>query len=125
MTKKRRNMKPKKQPKTPSRERYELANPTVSARISLATRDKLLSNLEVLGMSMSKALKVLAGELEIKAKPVEEATHEGFQRAKKLYMVSYPCSRCGKTIPISDPKTKAVVAKYMSEAGWHHSRCPE
>lgn len=114
---------------TPSRERYERDNPTVSARISLATRDKLLTHLEALNMSLSKALKVLAGELEIKAKPVEEAREEGFQagfqKARKHYLVTFPCSECGKPVQITDPQTKAVVARYMAEKGWQHSECPQ
>lgn len=114
----------KKQP-PPSRGRYEASHPTVSARIPLATREKLLSNLESLGMSLSEALKHLAGELEVKAKPIEEARNEGFQRAKNLYMVTFACSQCGKPISIVETKTKAEVARYMSERGWKHSKCPQ
>jgi len=59
--------------KSTSREKYEKENPTVSAWVSKETRDRLLVNLAKLGMSLTDALKVLAGEF------------------MKLYMVTYQC----------------------------------
>jgi antitoxin component of RelBE/YafQ-DinJ toxin-antitoxin module len=109
--------------KTPSRERYEKNNPTVSARVSRETRDKLLQSLAKLGMSLSDALKVQAGELEKKAIPIEEARKEGFEEAKKLYKVTYPCSVCGKPIDLTTPKAKEAASYYMHESGWHHAKC--
>ena len=114
--------------KTPSRERYEKANPTVSARIPVATRDKLLASLEALNMSLPEALKVLAGEMEVKTKPIEEARKEGlsagFRQARSQYMVTFPCSECGKPIAITEPKIKAEIVRYMSKSRWKHSQCP-
>ena len=118
-----------KKPEPPSRDKYDRAHPTVSARLPLATRDKLLAKLEALNMTLPEALKVLAGELEIKAKPIEEARNKGFQvgfqQAKKRYLVTFPCSECGKLVPITEPKAKAKIARYMSESGWKHSQCPK
>ncbi len=80
----------------PSRKKYEEENPTVSARVPKETCDRLYVNLEKLGMSLADALKVLAGELEIKVKPIDEAREAGYEEAKNLYMITYPCSVCGK-----------------------------
>ena len=60
----------KQQHKSPSRIKYEGENPTVSARLPKETRDKLLKNLAESGISLADALKILAGELEIKMKPI-------------------------------------------------------
>ena len=109
--------------KSPSRERYEKENPTVSGRIPKETRHNLLLNLKKMGMTLPDALKVLAGELELKVKPIDEARKEGYEEAKNLYTVTFPCDVCGKPIPIKNPKTKEAVSKYMTEHGWAHAEC--
>ncbi len=113
------------QKKSPSRERYEQENPTVSARVSKETRDKLLEVLPKLGMSLSDAFKVLAGELEVKAGPIDEARRQGYEEAKKLYMVTYQCFICGKPLVITSPETKRVVSKFLTTHGWGHKKCIE
>jgi hypothetical protein len=110
--------------KSPSRERYEKENPTVSARVPAETRDKLLVNLAKLNMTLSDALKVLAGELEVKVVPIDEARGKGFEDAMKLCMVTYPCHKCGKPMHITSPRAKEAVRGFMIEQGWGHSRCP-
>jgi hypothetical protein len=109
--------------KSPSRERYEKENPTVSARIPKETRHKLLSNLKELGMTLPDALKVLAGELEIKAIPIQEARQAGYEEAKNRFVVMYPCNVCGKPIALTSPKAKEYVREYMAKAGWGHVEC--
>ena len=109
--------------KSPSRIKYEQNNPTVSARVPKETRDRLLVNLAKLGMTLPDALKVLAGELEVKVMPIDEARGQGFEDAMKLYMVSYPCNICAKIIHLTSEKAKEAVAKYMHEAGWGHVEC--
>jgi hypothetical protein len=118
-----------KRSKPPSREKYEKENPTVCARVSKGTRDRLLVNLAKLGMTLPDALKGLAGELEVKAIPVEEARQkgykEGYEEAMKLYMVTYLCFECGKPIAITSLETKRVVSKFLTEHGWGHTKCIE
>ena len=109
--------------KSPSRERYEKENPTVSGRIPKETRHNLLLNLKKIGMTLPDALKILAGELEVKVIPINEARQAGYEEAKNLYMVTFPCDVCGKPIPIKNPKTKEAVSKYMTEHGWAHAEC--
>ena len=101
--------------KSPSRERYEKENPTVSGRIPKETRHNLLLNLKKIGMTLPDALKVLAGEIEVKVRPIDEA--------KNHYMVTYPCSVCGKLIPLTSPKAKEAASRYMTEHGWAHAEC--
>lgn len=109
--------------KSPSREKYEESHPTVSARVLKETRDKLHANLAKLGMTLPQALMVLAGELEIKTKPIHEARHEGFEEAKKLYMVTYSCPICRSPVPIISPSAKEAAGKYMAERWPGHPEC--
>ncbi len=98
----------KQRRKPPSRIKYEKENPTVSARLPVEVRGKLLAKLKTLDMRLADALKVIAGELEIKAVPIEEAKKASYEEAKKRYMVTYLCRVCGK---------------YMTEHGWGHAEC--
>ena len=109
--------------KPPSRKKYEEGNPTVSARVSKETRHNLLLNLKKIGMSLADALKVLAGELELKVKPIDEARRQGYEETKNLYMVPFPCSECGEMIPITGKKAKEAVMEFMIEHGWGHAEC--
>ena len=109
----------------PSRIKYEQSHPTVSARIPKETRDRLLVNLAKLGMTLPDALKVLAGELEVKVMPIDEARGQGFEDAMKLYMVTYPCHKCGKPMHITSPRAKEAVRGFMIKQGWGHSKCHE
>jgi len=111
--------------RSPSRDRYEKNNPTVSARVPIETRDKLLEALPKLGMSLADALKVLAGKLEIQAIPVDAARRQGYEEAKKLYSVTYQCFVCGKTIVLTNPETKRVVSRFLTEHAWGHTKCIE
>jgi len=111
--------------KSPSRERYEKENPTVSGRIPKETRHNLLLNLKKIGMTLPDALKVLAGELEVKVVPIDKARGKGFEDAMKLYMVTYPCHKCGKPMHITSPRAKEAVRGFMIEQGWGHIACHE
>jgi hypothetical protein len=109
--------------KSPSRERYEKENPTVSGRMLKEKRDKFYANLAKSGRSVSDALNSLADDLELKVRPIDEARRQGYQEAKNHYMVTYPCVVCGKQIPITSRKTKDAVMRYMVEHGWGHAEC--
>jgi deoxycytidylate deaminase len=109
--------------KSPSREKYEKENPTVSGRMPKEKRDKFYANLAKSGRSVSDALNSLADNLELKVRPIEEARKAGYEEAKNLYMVTFPCSKCGEPIPIKNPKTKEAVSKYMTEHRWAHAEC--
>jgi hypothetical protein len=113
----------KKKRKSPSREKYEKENPTVSGRMPKEKRDKFYANLAKSGRSVSDALNSLADDLELKVRPIDEARKAGYEEAKNLYMVTFPCSKCGEPIPIKNPKTKEAVSKYMTEHGWAHAEC--
>ena len=114
-----------KKKKLPSRIKYDQKHPTVSARMSVEARAKLLLNLEKGGISVADAFKILAGELELKVKPLDEATKTGFEKARNLYMVTYPCDICGKPTALTSPKGKEVASKFMTTQGWGHAKCHE
>ena len=103
--------------KPPSRKKYENENPTVSARVPVKTRDALRISLAKLGMTLPDALKVLAGELAVKVIPINEARKAGHEEAKNHYIVTYPCSVCGKLIPLTSQKAKEAVSRYMTSQG--------
>ncbi len=109
--------------KSPSREKYEKENPTVSARVPEETRERLRVVLPKLGMSLADALKVLAGELEVKVTPIDEARQAAYEEAKNLHMVTYPCEICGKTIEVMSTKQKEAIRRYMLKYGWGHADC--
>ena len=114
-----------KRRKSPSREKYEKENPTVSARLAKETRNRLRAVPAKLAMSLSAALKVLAGDLEVKVRPTDEARQAGYEEAKNRYMVTFPCDVCGKPVAITSPKAKEVVSKYMAKYGLGHAKCHE
>ncbi len=115
--------KPKK--KAPSRERYENSHPIVSARMPIDKRDRLLAVLARLGLTLGQLLIRFADEHEITTRPLAEARKEGFQEAKKMFAVYYPCQKCGKQIAINSPEEKLAAARHMVEDGWSHQQCPE
>ncbi len=113
----------RKSKKTPSRIRYEQSHPTVSARLPIDKREKLLAVLRSLGVTLPQLLLHFIGEYEIKVKSIEEARKAGFEEAKNLYMIAYPCRSCGKLIPITGEQAKEAASKYMTEHGWGHKEC--
>ena len=86
-------------------------------------RDKFYANLAKAGRSVPDALNSLADDLELRVRPIDEARRQGYEEAKNHYMVTYPCSVCGKLIPLTSPKAKEAVSRYMTEYGWGHAEC--
>lgn len=115
----------KKKQRSPSRDRYEKKKPTFSARVTRETHERLCEVLPKLGMSRADALGILAGKLEIKAIPVDEARRQGYEEAKKLYSITYRCCVCGKPIVITNPGTKMAVSRFLITHGWGHKKCIE
>ena len=119
----------KRKKKSPSRIKYETSHPTVSARIPIEIKQKVIANLKTLDMNMADAFKKLAGELEKKAKPIElmkKAEYKaGYSAAKIYYAVPYQCSKCGQTIVINTPEEKEAASILMTAEGWRHETCPE
>lgn len=107
----------------PSRIKYGKNHPTVSARLPKEKRDKLMALLVSLGITLPQLLLKFIGEYELKLVPIEEARKKGFLEAKDIYMVSYPCRRCGKPVAITSKHSKDLVSKYMAEHGLGHDKC--
>ncbi len=121
----------KKKTKPPSREKYEMNNPTVSARMPSDKRAKLQSVLQRLGLSLADLLISIADEKEIKLKSSDEAREEGYkqgyragyEKATGLYQVTYPCPICGKPVSMTSPKSKALAGNFMAQYGGGHAEC--
>jgi mRNA-degrading endonuclease RelE of RelBE toxin-antitoxin system len=115
--------------KSPSRIKYETSHPTVSARIPIEIKEKVIANLKTLDMNMADAFKKLAGELEEKAKPIDlmkKAEYKaGYRAAKNYYAVPYQCSKCGQITVINTPEEKEAASILMTAEGWRHETCPE
>jgi len=76
-----------------------------------------------MGMTLPDALKILAGELEVKVIPIDEARQAGYEEAKNHFMVTYPCSVCGKPVALTSPKAKEYASRCMTDRGWGHGEC--
>ena len=109
----------------PSRIRYEKENPTVSARVPKEVRDALYSVLTKSGLSLAEVLKSIAAGSEIMEVAIEKTRKTEFEKAKNRYMITCACSKCGKPMVITNPKTKEILGKYLTEHQWHHEKCPE
>jgi len=116
-----------KKKRTPSRIKYELKRPTVSFRISKELYERLQAVKEAEGKSTTEVLKVGVGLLEVKNRKEKEVRdqdyEEGYEEAKNLYMVTYFCEICGKTIEVMSTKQKEAIRRYMLKYGWGHADC--
>ena len=79
------------------------------------------------GKSATEILKIGVGLLEVKIGKEQELRDlgykQGFKKAQGLYMVSYPCAKCGKLLLVATPEAKRAASSYMMEAGWGHVDC--
>jgi len=121
----------RKKKKSPSRIKYEQSHPTVSFRVSRELYDRLQAVKEAEGTSITDVLKVGVGLLEVKVRKEEEVRREGYENgfgrgyeeAQVLYMVTYPCRVCRKTLEVTSAKEKEAIKGYMLEHGWGHANC--
>ena len=114
----------KKKKIAPSRIRYDRSHPTVSARLPIEKRERLLALLGSLGITLPQLLLHFIDEYEIKVISVAEARRAGYEEAKEVYMITHLCSIC-KPIEIISPNAREAIAKYMVEQGWAHKECRE
>jgi len=108
---------------------HDLNSGMLALGVEGGVQDRLKAVLKENGISFADWVKQ---QLEIKEaeettykKAYDEGRNDGYDEAKKKYLVTFPCSLCGKTIEITHPKTKEAVAKYMREYGWGHVACHE
>ncbi len=110
---------------SPSRARYEKANPTVSVRVSSELREWLTRMKEWHDLSLGDVLRI---GLE-KAKPDLATARtrgfaEGYEMARDEYEVTYWCSGCRRRhLSIKSQEAKEAAAEMMYDAGWHSSAC--
>ena len=95
----------------------------MSGRVPKEIRDKLRTNLAKQGKSLTNALIAIANDLEIKEKTYDEVWQEGYEEAKRRFMVPFPCNVCGEPLEITNPKAKKVTGQCMHDLGWGHAKC--
>jgi hypothetical protein len=49
---------------------------------------------------------------------------QGYERGKRDYEITYPCSRCGGPLTVSpNGDSHKDIIEYMKKAGWAHKTC--
>ena len=106
----------------PSRERYDLLHPTVSARVTQQLYKELMDLRQGTGKSLGDILREALGK---QAPSAKNAYRKGYEDARLKYAVTYKCSKCGGNRIMGSDNEKTAAAAYMREHGWHHHSCPE
>lgn len=117
--------------KSPSRVKYEQNNPVSSSRVDKKLKETLREIKEKEGLSQTDVLRRGAGlvvvkmrkEQEIWQRAFDKGEENGIRRVEAVYMVSYPCDKCKKMIPVTTDEEKEAIRKFMVENGWHHDDC--
>lgn len=104
----------------PSRIRYEQKNPTVSFRLPRSLHTDLSQILAVSEQSFADFVKEALG---VKERSVGAAYNTGHRAAKEEYLVTYPCTVCGKTIEVESAKEKLAAREFFKEGRWGHGDC--
>ena len=115
----------------PSRKKYEEDNPVVSFRASRKDYGTFIAIREKLGMSHGDVYKTGLGVIQVKIRAEEEVRREAYDEgwekgitgAVEAYMVTYPCSICGKSTEVTTEGEKKAIRGYMVEHGWGHADC--
>jgi hypothetical protein len=121
----------KQRRRSPSRIKYEQANPVVSTRVAREIHSRLRALEQSEGVSMADALKVGLGLIEVKVraeheirqKAYDQGWEKGVEEACNIFMVTYPCSVCGKEMTVSSEEEKKDIRRFMINSGWHHGDC--
>jgi len=110
----------KKKHQPPSRIRYNKTHPTVSIRVSRDLYDELKDLREKSGKSLGD---ILREALSKQAPSANKAFQRGFDKARRQFVVTYRCSRCGGIIEVTNNQEKQEIADYMRSEGWLHTSC--
>jgi hypothetical protein len=115
----------KKTHKPPSRARYELSHPTVSARISKNEHQKLKQYLDDREISLAEFIRESLEIQKPKIEAIWEAGREqGYSQAKNEFEIWYFCHRCSEPITIlPNSKSHKALIEYMFVKGWRHANC--
>lgn len=120
-----------KKKKTPSRLKYEQNNPVSSSRIDKQLKETLREIKEKEGLSQADVLRRGTGLVEVKMRKEEEIRQQaydegeenGIRMAERVYMVTYPCSKCGKMKAVTTDEEKKAIRDFMVQSGWCHADC--
>jgi len=109
--------------KPPSRVRYEAANPAVSCRVGKDLYRRLQAVRKAEGRSLADVLAIGLGVLEVKMKSEAELRQQGYEQAAQLFMVTFRCAGCGKSISVTGQAAKEACQRYLEREGWSHAEC--
>ncbi len=62
-------------------------------------------------------------ERDIRQEAYDQGWEKGIDEACDIFMVTYPCSKCGKEMTVSTGDEKKAIRKFMTENGWQHVDC--
>jgi hypothetical protein len=125
------NMVSKKRAESPSWIKYDAAKPVISFRTDKELDERLEAVKKTEGKSNADVMRDGVGLNEVKikseAKIRQEAYDQGWEKgideAFEVFVVTYPCSKCGKEITVDSPEEKKAIRKYMREHRWCHVAC--
>jgi len=95
--------------KAPSRIKYEGSHPTVSCRVPRKLYDRLHKAKATEDKSFADFLKIGLGVVELQATNEADLKKQGYSKgykkgyadAESVFMITYPCNICGKTMIVS------------------------
>ena len=82
-----------------------------------------MSNTDILMLALDPIEIKVRAEEEVRQSAYDEGLEKGISEAVELYMVTYPCSICGKEIEVTTDEEKKAIRTYMREHGWGHADC--
>jgi hypothetical protein len=104
---------------------YEERNPTVAGRVPLALFQRLQAQMKATGQSMGKILRTaLDPALRDRQADYDKGYADGYEDGKSDFVVTYPCRKCGRLLPVVSEAARAEVAELMPARGWECKECP-
>lgn len=110
----------KKKHLPPSKIKYNQTHPTVSIRVSQDLYDQLKDLRGKSGKSLGDILRESLGK---QAPSANKAFQQGFDEARRQFVVPYKCSICGGSLEVTTDEEKKQIAMHMRSAGWAHTSC--
>jgi hypothetical protein len=105
---------------------YAKTHSTVSAKMRLEDREKLLAVLERLKLTLPQLLIAFANEYEVLLdETLEDYYGGGYADSMRKFAVSFKCSKCGRPLYVTGPIAKAAAGEFLTKQGWGHKKCPE
>jgi hypothetical protein len=114
----------KKTPRSQGSTRYHLTHPTLSTRVTLTERDKILKIAAATNLTVAEIFRnaLLYGTSAL-TNAHSIGYNQGYNDARTRYGVIYPCAVCGKPIEAVSENSKAFLVEALRQARWVHAAC--